>query len=253
MKISKFLRVIAFTLSISVLLNFSDPALTKTATTFREDFDSDKPSSFGWEIPTFTMYNIRGDPDMVFNSGGINYLELGRSESDIYPSGFIYTRKRFSYGSYSARIKVSDVPGAVASFFACSEIASVFSDGTHDEIDFEFITARPHAILLTTWYMATGEEGGKQTLTHNSFLYKDPRFDIREWHTYRFDWYPERVDFYIDDKKVWTSTRAIPKRDLQIALHIYTISSWNEVGFPPKGEIYQMTDWVEYKEFKIKS
>ncbi len=256
MRISQFLkvRVLIFysfiPLIIFIFFILSDSALTKTEATFREDFDTDKLSVFRWGMPTFTMYNFRGDPEMVLNSAGINYLKLGRSESDIYPSGFIYTKGRFSYGSYSASIRVSDVPGAVASFFACNEIASVFSDGTHDEVDFEFLTARPHAVLLTTWYMATGMEGGEQTLTHNSFLYEDPKFDIRKWHTYRFDWYPERVDFYIDNKRVWTSTRAIPKRDMQIALHIYTISSWKEVEFPPKGEIYQMTDWVEYRKFK---
>jgi beta-glucanase (GH16 family) len=247
---NRFVKVISLMLFTFIPLFVSGLALTTTHTIFREDFDSERPSIFKWGMPTFTLYNFKGDPEMVLNSTGINYLKLGLSESDIYPSGFIYTKNRFSYGSYSARIRVSDVPGAVASFFACNEIASVFSDGTHDEIDFEFLTAKPHAVLMTTWYMATGMEGGEQTLTHNFFLYEDPSFDIRKWHIYRFEWYPEKVVFYIDNKEVWTSTRAIPKRDMQIALHIYTISSWKEVQFPPKGEIYQMTDWVEYKKLK---
>ena len=142
--------------------------------------------------------------------------------------------------------------GAVASFFTCTEIAKVFSEGTHDEIDFEFITAKPDSVLMSTWYLATGIEGGKQTLTHNSYTWEEPSFDIRHWHVYRFDWYPDKVDFYIDDKKVWTSTKAIPKRDMQITLHIYTIDTWKEVRFPPKGEVLQMTDWVEYKELRSK-
>jgi endo-1,3-1,4-beta-glycanase ExoK len=187
---------------------------------------------------------------MVSNSDGINYLRLGKSESNMYPTGFIYTKKRFSYGSYSARIKVSNIPGAVASFFICTEISKIFSDGTHDEIDFEFITARPHSVLMTTWYLATGMEGGEQTPTHNSFLWEDSSFNIREWHVYRFDWFPEKVDFYIDGIKRWTSKSAVPKRDMKVALHIYTIDKWREVKYPPKGEVVQMTDWVEYKAFR---
>jgi len=217
---------------------------------FREDFSTPRLSVFRWGEATFSLYNFKGDPRMVSNSEGINYLRLGISKSDIYPSGFIYTQDRFLHGSYSARMKISDTPGAVASFFTCSEIAKIFVDGTHDEIDFELITAEPHSVLMTTWYVATGMEGGSQTPTHSSFLWKDPSFDIRKWHVYRFDWYPERVDFYIDGGKVWTSTRAIPKRELQIALNIYTIDTWKEVQFPPKGEVVQMTDWVEYREFK---
>jgi len=147
-------------------------------------------------------------------------------------------------------MKVSDVPGAVASFFTCTEIAKIFSDGTHDEIDFEFITAKPHSVLMTTWYMATGMEGGEQTLTHNSILWENPSFDIRRWHDYRFDWFSDKVDFYIDGIKRWTSSKAIPKRDMQIALHMYTIDTWEEVQYPPKGEILQMTDWVEFRKFK---
>jgi len=42
------------------------------------------------------------------------------------------------------------------------------------------------------------KEGKEQTSTHNFFLWEDPSFDIREWHVYRFDWYTDRVEFYID-------------------------------------------------------
>ncbi len=186
---------------------------------------------------------------MVSNSSGINHLRLGVPKSDIYPTGFIYTKEYFSYGSYSARIKVSEVPGAVASFFACTEISKIFTDGTHDEIDFELITAKPHAVLLTTWRTAAAKEGKNNTPYHNSYLWEDPFFNITEWHVYRFDWFPDKVDFYIDDIKVWTSTIAIPQRPMQIALHLFTYSAWKEVQFPPKGEAVQMTDWVEYRKF----
>jgi beta-glucanase (GH16 family) len=231
-------------------LNYAESAEVKKQPEFREDFTSKKLSVFRWGAPTFTLYNFRADPSEVWNADGFNYLRLGKSLSEIYPTGFIYTKDHFSYGSYSVRMKVSDMPGAVASFFTCTQISKVFSDGTHDEIDFEFITAKPHSVLMTTWFLATGMEGSQQTPAHNSFLWEDPEFDIRQWHIYRFDWYPERVDFYIDGIKRWTSTKAIPKRDMQIALHIYTYDKWEEVQFPPKGEALQMTDWVEYREFK---
>lgn len=248
-----FLRILFVLAYFFIFANISYSADLSKEVSFQEDFSSERLSVFKWGAPTFSLYNFRADPDMVSNSGGINYLKLGLSQSNIYPTGFIYAKERFSYGSYSARIKVSGKPGAVASFFTCNEIAKLFSDGTHDEIDFEFITAKPHAVLMTTWYLATGMEGGGQTLTHNSFLWEDHSFDIREWNVYRFDWYPDRVDFYIDGIKRWTSTRAIPKRDMQIALHIYTINTWKEVQFPPKGEVLQMTDWVEYRELRTKN
>ncbi|RJQ48342.1 MAG: glycosyl hydrolase family protein [Nitrospiraceae bacterium] len=231
-----------------VMAVYTEPSEPEDTPYFREDFSAPKLSVFQWGEATFSLYNFRADPAMVSNSEGVNYLRLGESKSSVYPSGFIYTQERFSYGSYSARMKVSDMPGAVASFFACSEIAKIFTDATHDEIDFELITAEPHSVLLSTWYVATGMEGDSQTPTHNSFLWKDPSFDIRQWHVYRFDWYPERVDFFIDSRKVWTSTKAVPKRELQISLNIYTIDTWKEVQFPPKGEVVQMTDWVEYRE-----
>ena len=103
---------------------------------------------------------------------------------------------------------------------------------------------------MTTWGEATGYEGKEQTPTHNSFLWEDSSFDIREWHDYRFDWYSDRVEFYIDGIKRWTSTIAVPQRPMQIALHIYTIDTWEEVQFPPKREVLQMTDWVEYRGFQ---
>jgi hypothetical protein len=247
--------VLSRLLSVLLVVFFlSAPAATggekMYKTIFREDFSSEKVFSSMWETPAFSVYNVRGEPSMVANSDGINRVRLGKPENGVYPTGFIYAKELLSYGSYSARIKVSDTPGVVASFFACTEISSIFSDGTHDEIDFEFIPAKPDSVLLTTWRAATGEEGGRQTPTHNSFFWRDPSFDIRKWHVYRFDWHPDRVDFFIDGKKVWTSERAIPKRLMQIALHIYTIDTWDEIKFPPKGEAVQMTDWVEYGVFQ---
>ena len=118
------------------------------------------------------------------------------------------------------------------------------------EIDFEFITARPHSVLFTTWAEANRKEGNEQTPTHNSFLWENPSFDIREWHVYSFVWYPDRVEFYIDGFIRWVSTIAVPQRPMQLALHMYTIETWDEVQFPPKGEVLQMTDWVEYREFQ---
>ncbi len=217
---------------------------------FREDFSSEELSPSVWGISTFSLYNFKASPDMVSNSSGINYLRLGLPVSNgIYPTGFIYTNDHFSYGSYSARIKVSDMPGVIASFFACTEIKDIFTTGTHDEIDFELITANPHAVSLTTWKMATEKEGKYQTPNHISYLWENPSFDIREWHVYRFDWFPDKVGFYIDGIKVWTSTIAIPQKPMQIALHIFTHATWKEVRFPPKGEAVQVTDWVEYRKF----
>lgn len=93
----------------------------------------------------------------------------------------------------------------------------------------------PHSVLMTTWSYAKGMEGGEQTPEHNSFLWEASSYEVRQWHDYCFDWYTQRVDFYIDGRKVWTSTKAVPKRKLQVALNIYTIDTWKEVQFLPKG------------------
>lgn len=244
-----FFRTIIVTACIFVFWGHVGAEDKNEKTIFREDFISNKISTSTWGYATFSMYKFKGDPDMVSNSSGINYLRLGQPKSDIYPSGFIFTRDHFYYGSYSARMKVSDVPGAVASLFLCTEVSDT-AIGTMDEIDFEFITARPHSVLLTTWAEATGSEGNEQTPTHNSFLWEDPSFDIREWHVYSFYWYPDRVEFYIDGFIRWVSTIAVPQRPMQIAQQMYTIETWDEVQFPPKGEALQMTDWVEYREFQ---
>ncbi len=245
-KSRSFTAVLAAIISLAAVSSVENAEVKS----FREDFSSERLSS-AWSMGTFSLYNFKAEPDMVSNSAGINYLKLGLSKSKIYPTGLIYTKERFPYGSYSARMRVSDMAGAVASFFVCSEIKDIFTTGTHDEIDFEFITAKPHAVLMSTWLSAP--EKLTHGVNHNSYLWENPSFDIRQWHVYRFDWHSDKVEFYIDDKKVWTSTKAIPKRDMQITLHIYTIDTWTEVQFPPKGEVLQMTDWVEYRNLNKNS
>jgi hypothetical protein len=109
-----------------MLTGCSESAELEKEASFMEDFSSERLSVFRWGIPTFTMYNFRGDPDMVSNISGKNYLRLGRSETDIYPSGFIYTKEHFTYGSYSARMRISGAPGAVASFLPAQKSQMFF-------------------------------------------------------------------------------------------------------------------------------
>lgn len=249
MKNTGLTPLVALCVQISLLVQPVTAGNEKGPRAFREDFTSPTLFEERWGMPTFSLYNFRADPSMVSNVSGVNILRLGMSETNLYPTGFIFVKEAFSYGSFAARIKVSDTSGVVASFFACTEIAKIFTDGTHDEIDFEFISAMPHSVLMSTWKAATVKEGKEQTVHHNSYLWQDPAFDIRQWHVYRFEWHPERVDFYIDEIKRWTSRTAIPRRTLQAALHIFTHAGWEEVRFPPTSEAVQMTDWVEYREF----
>ncbi|MCK5427742.1 MAG: family 16 glycosylhydrolase, partial [Thermodesulfovibrionia bacterium] len=131
-----FFRILLTIVYIFVCLGYVEAEEKNGKIIFREDFFSKKPSSSNWGNATFSMYKFKGDSSMVSNSSGVNYLRLGQPESDIYPAGFIFTKDHFYYGSYSARIKVSDVPGAVASFFTCTGVTDT-SMSTMDEIDFE--------------------------------------------------------------------------------------------------------------------
>jgi len=78
------LRILFVIVCLLTVASCSESADLKADATFREDFSSERLSTFRWGFPEFSLFKFKADPEMVSNSDGINYLKLGRSDSDMY-------------------------------------------------------------------------------------------------------------------------------------------------------------------------
>lgn len=85
-----------------------------------------------------------------------------------------------------------------------------------DEIDHELLSndiqgSTPHSTFTNVWNDGpfTGPTSGGSGATIDTSSVSGT-FDLTEFHTYRIDWLPSRVDYYIDDTIVRTETAVVP-------------------------------------------
>ncbi|KJS37398.1 MAG: hypothetical protein VR74_08810 [Hyphomonas sp. BRH_c22] len=172
-----------------------------------------------WYVADFTF------PSTFFRTGwveeNVRYhapsisLEINRKPVDHQPFSGAEVQKTgfYGFGHYEVVMQAASGSGVVSSFFTHTD--STFGD-PHDEIDIEFLgndTHRLHANIF-----ANGETEGS--------IYIDLPFDASDApHLYAFDWQPDSVSWFVDEKLVKTVTsaeRQIPQTRGRIIMNIWT-------------------------------
>lgn len=205
------------------------------AETLLHDFTSKKSFDSFWNISTW------GNADQQYASANVKLdtvngwvqLKLSASTSGIKPICGEITSKRtdFKYGSYRASIRFDSTPGAVVGWFVYKDEPDLH------EIDVEYLTEDLKNIHFTLHHIETSVEHHKKRISF------DPT-DV--FHEYRFDWYPDKVIYFIDGVHYDTLTTKVPDAACTIMLNLWSanIDGWG--GSAPKKDTYMYVDYVHY-------
>jgi beta-glucanase (GH16 family) len=163
---------------------------------------------------------------------GVLALKLSASVPGTKPvcAEIASRRNDFFYGTYRASIKMSSVPGAVVGWFT-------YLGKPLNEIDVEFLTRDPRKAHFTLHHIKTGVDHATPIMPF------DPS---AAFHEYRFDWYTNRVDYYVDGKQYATLTNKVPDRPSRILLNHWSsnIPTWG--GPAPTEDAVMLVDWVYF-------
>ena len=124
------------------------------------------------------------------------------------------------YGRYSVRMRSDSMPGYKIAWLLWPDVGtntkgSVFSDGGGDgEIDF------PETELDATEVGLFVHHQG--AVVSNDQTVRKATVDIREWHTYTFEWSPNLVVAYIDGVETGRVTKRIPKASMHWVIQTET-------------------------------
>ncbi|WP_276119145.1 endo-1,3-1,4-beta-glycanase ExoK [Pararhizobium qamdonense] len=219
--ISKTLLVLS-----AVSAAFCAPALAqgaKNGTSFVDNFDRiDRKTwyiSDGWD--NGAHQNCTWSKDQVKVENGVLELtfEQRKAGKRDYACGEIQTRKRFSYGTYEARIKTADGSGLNSAFFT---YIGPTDKKPHDEIDFEVLGKDSGKVQVNQYISAKGGneklvdvEGGANT----------------DFNDYAFVWEKDRLRYYLNGTLVQevADPSKIPANDQKIFFSLWgtdTLSSW---------------------------
>lgn len=221
-------------LAIKFLLNmvFAILWIEAEAETIRQDFNTMTELSAFWDISTWGNDSRTHSAQNVSIQDGILSLKLSASPSGTKPvcAEIVSKRSNFRYGSYSASIKTSKTPGGVVGWF-------IYRDSPLNEVDVEMLTRENRNLYFTLHHVQTNVDSKVVKLN----------FDPTEaFHEYRFDWRPDRVDYFIDGNPAGTLTKQVPDSNAAIMLNHWSgnIAGWG--GAAPTEDMSMEVDWMMY-------
>ena len=146
-------------------------------------------------------------PNDVSVANGIVTMRLTQEYGtvDTNPAGVIsrgallYSKKTYGYGTYQWRMRMSST--AASPVAAGTPVRGSVSAGfnyvnnSQTEIDFEFSALSPSSLFLVNWLNPT--PSADPTDLNETFT-ELPFISTSTFHTYRFDWQPGLITYYID-------------------------------------------------------
>ncbi len=195
----------------------------------------DDLSSFQSKVWKISAYkSLTKFIDNTFRASDVGFADgklVIQSNVDDHVGGEYKTKNVLTYGKYRASMRLRQTQGTYINFFSYMWPGGNGGE-KHNEIDIElFRDGTVYSAMFTTWYNGV----------RNYMAYKLP-FDPGDcYHIYGYDWYPDHVDFYIDDALIWTSTSRIPSQPMWLYFN-----SWVLRGPPADHGNGLNTQWVDW-------
>jgi hypothetical protein len=193
-------------------------------TGLRDDFNSLNEKR--WSASSKTLGRGRLEPENVRTEDGELQLKI---PANSFNGGEIKSTRLYQHGSYRARIKVADAPSSLTGFFLYKE------PDLENELDIEIHNDSSGRILFTTY------SNGEETNNVENSLPFDP---TKGYHEYRFDFYPERVEFYADGELMHSFEEGLPEDPMNLYVNAW-FPTWL-AGEKPEEDRYTYVEWIRH-------
>ena len=134
----------------------------------------------------------KNDGSLVDPEEPIENIDYSKNDDMLYTSGELYSLEEYLYGSIEVRMKVAKGSGVVNGYFTYKN-GSEISGTPWEEIDME-VLGKNNAVDLQT-NVITGTSAARITSEAHHTQVQSLADDF---HVYRMDWYPDRVEFFLD-------------------------------------------------------
>ncbi|MFC4638579.1 family 16 glycosylhydrolase [Deinococcus hohokamensis] len=156
----------------------------------------------------------------------------------------IQTHRRFGFGRYSVRMRAASSsarantpgqsrPGNISGAFS-------FFNNSATEIDVEIEGHRTGYMNAATWTSLKNKDA--------ALVPAPKRTDLaRDFHTYTWDWQPQRLAFSIDGVQVWETRQHVPQQPGHLMLNVWPTMNPHWGGEVKPGQVYMLVDSVSYE------
>lgn len=185
---------------------------------------------------------IGGDPGLQLwvNSGLID-----DGDQQLVPSAEIVSqRDDILYGSFRVAMKTTGVNGTCGAFF--------FYRNDSQEVDLEILSVEQHnetsswpvhLVVQDTFTMPERNHTRSDELVYD--LAFPPGGDVANYNEYRFDWLPDRIDYYVNSWFMWSVTENIPSAPGRIHISHWSNGNPYWTHGPPKQDAVMTVSYVK--------
>ena len=209
----------------------------------RDDFDGSSLNTALWRIPNAGPGSFLGRTQLETAAlpgvgGGIATLTLDTynptAAGSLFRGSEIITNSLYSRDNgliFEARTRLVSptAGGLIGSLFSYDVFGSI-----RDEIDFELVSndvINNNDRILTNVFQDdpfTGPGSGG-----DSAFVAVPGIDLTQFNTYRIEWLPNRLDWYVNDVLVRTATNDLPDDPMSIRLNLWAPDPAFAVAYNP--------------------
>ena len=188
-----------------------------------DDFDGPALDTSTWGLATWTIGDRTqfGNQPTFADDGAQTYIRLPLDTYDPGAPGQrvlgteIYSLQNFELSAdgieYLARARLNESQGGlVAAFFTYNQRRNK-GKWLSDEIDFEVLSNWPGQLLMTSWddWGAPGSDY-EDGMHHKGAFPALSGYDWTGWNTYAMRWYPDRVEWWVNEVKVYEQPAPVP-------------------------------------------
>ena len=236
----------------------------------RDDFEGAGPVDQAvWRLPFlddgafFGRTEVKTDRSIHYpvKSSGTIRLQLdtfrdnGFGQSNgLFHGASLQTKRNFIVAGglrYLARVRLVDDQGGLDGGAFLFDVQRFDNQNllVRDEIDFELLSNFTDVVLTNFWNEGTffGPDGGGTPL----FVSDNPEYNNREFHNYRLDWFPDRMEWYIDDQIVRVRNTDVPDDPMNFRLNLWAPDSNFPAGFNADLQLAQTAEQNETFEYEV--
>ena len=190
--------------------------------------------TFGNNLAHFSRENVSLNNNQVVLSvtaKGINNRQYSGAE--------IRSKQFFLYGTFNATIKTTEALGCITAFFLYKPKSK-----KNTEIDFEISGKYPNLVTLNHW-VDKNSNGKDMELPFNT---------SNAYHNYTIIWLPNKITWLIDRAVIYSTTKAVPNKAMQIVFNLWVTNSvtWAGQIQDHKLPTYAYLKSVSFNPYKIK-
>ncbi|MFK7603947.1 family 16 glycosylhydrolase [Deinococcus sp. SM5_A1] len=154
----------------------------------------------------------------------------------------IQSAQRFGFGRYTYRMRAASTSAnaSKAGRGRSGNISGAFSyvDNSATEIDVEIEGNRPATLNAAVW----------KGLTQKSYAVLSTGTTLGQgFHTYSYEWRPDRITYFLDGARVWETTQNVPQDPAHIMLNIWPTNDDGWGGQATTGTVYMLVDSVTFE------